>query len=86
VASLLKKWGVTSSAVSPEDGPEQWEALLQPGKTRLFYAEAISNPLCEVGACRQRANPAQWPGRHVLTGSQHLIRPCAVSHCIGARR
>lgn len=48
VGTLLKKFGVTASAVGPDDGPDRWEELLRPGKTKLFYAEAISNPLCEV--------------------------------------
>ncbi|KAI8470293.1 MAG: cystathionine beta-lyase MetC [Monoraphidium minutum] len=50
VAAHLARWGVTASRVDPawEDGPARWEALVQPGVTRLFYVEAISNPLCEV--------------------------------------
>ena len=48
VWQLLKKWGVTASSVAADDTPEDWEKLLQPGKTRVFYVEAISYPLCQV--------------------------------------
>jgi cystathionine gamma-synthase len=48
VFTLLKGWGVTASPVAPDSGPEDWEKLLQPGKTRVFYMEAMTNPLVQV--------------------------------------
>lgn len=48
VFDLLERWGVTATKVSPQDGPEEWAAALRPS-TCLFYVEAISNPLCQVG-------------------------------------
>lgn len=49
VHALLKRWGVAASSVDADDGPEVWGKLLQPGKTKVFYVEAISNPLTKVG-------------------------------------
>ncbi|GBF88630.1 cystathionine beta-lyase [Raphidocelis subcapitata] len=48
LASLLRRWGVSASAVGPDSGPREWEAMLQPGKTRVFYVEALSNPLVQI--------------------------------------
>ena len=62
VTSMLRKWGVSHTPVSPDDGPEEWAKALKPGKTRLFYVEAISNPLCQVRFQRGRS-PRHQAGR-----------------------
>lgn len=52
----LTKFGVTTRFVSLTDA-SQWEAAITP-KTRLFFMETPSNPLCEVADIQQIANLA----------------------------
>lgn len=48
VAQDLPRFGIHSTAVDPAR-PETWATALQPS-TRVFYVEALSNPLLEVPA------------------------------------
>jgi cystathionine beta-lyase/cystathionine gamma-synthase len=58
-SQFFPKWGVESSFVGADSGPDEWAMLLRPGKTCLFYAEAISNPLCKA---RRGAALGRGPG------------------------
>lgn len=57
------RFGLAGSAIDLADpaGPEAWEMALRP-ETRVLYAEAISNPLMEVGDLAAAANFARRHG------------------------
>lgn len=65
LTSLLARYGVETTAVGADDDPETWADLLRPGgATRVFYVEAITNPLARVMDLRAVAAFAK---RHGLT-------------------
>lgn len=47
VHNVLPRWGIEATVFDPLDA-DSWASLLQP-RTRVIYAETISNPLIEVG-------------------------------------
>ena len=55
--------GITHTLVSAEN-PAQWAAALRP-ETKVFYSEAITNPLLEV-RCGPRADDVAWDEDTVL--------------------
>lgn len=64
VHGLLARWGVEATPVSADSGPDEWQAALRPGKTKVFYVEAITNPLARVMDLRA---VAAFASRHNLT-------------------
>ncbi|XID74085.1 O-succinylhomoserine sulfhydrylase [Alkanindiges sp. WGS2144] len=53
----MRKFGVDISFVDLSD-LDQWQAAIQPGKTRLFFCETPSNPMSEVADLAALANIA----------------------------
>lgn len=80
---MLAKWGVTASGVSADSGPQDWEELLVPGKTKVFYVEAITNPLTQVGRWVRQLplliKPVRIPRACTLNRGYHI--PVSVFNC-----
>ena len=57
---VAPRFGIETTFVSLED-PGSWEAARRP-RTRVFYVESVTNPLCEVGRLDEAARFAREHG------------------------